>query len=150
MIDTARLLIESLAPHVPSAVAALRRDLDSAYDARPVSAAAARRWLERLAASIAAAAIEIAHRYDAADVALVVDETRMWIEALDVQCQAALDELTLFAPWLQLPDLEETLAALPLLSSIPTLRGSELAQKTGQRAPVMPESVDFPPLPEKK
>jgi hypothetical protein len=94
MIDTARLLIDSLAHHVPPTVAELRRHLDSAYDARPVSAAAARRWLERLAASIAAAAIEIAHRYDAADVALVADETRMWIEALDVQCQAALDELT--------------------------------------------------------
>jgi hypothetical protein len=122
MIDTARLLVESLTPHVPPPVAELRRQLDSAYDARPVSAEAARRWLERLAASIAAAAMEIAHRDTPNDVALVADETRMWIEALDVQCQAALDELTLFAPWLQLPDLEETLAALPLLSSIPTLR----------------------------
>ena len=124
MIDTARLLIDSLAPHVPPAVAELRRHLDSAYDARPVSAAAARRWLERLAASIAAAAIDDraplrCHRCRASS------STRraMWIEALDVQCQAALDELILFAPWLQLPDLEEALAELPLLSPIPTLRG---------------------------
>ena len=35
-------------------------------------------------------------------------------------------------------------------ASVQTLRGSELAEQTGQRAPVMPESVDFPPLPEKK
>ncbi len=122
MIDTARLLIDALAPHVPPAVVELRRQLDSAYDARPVSAAAARRWLERLGASIAAVAIDIAHRYDATDVGIVADETRMWVEALDVQCQAALDELILFAPWLQLPDLEEALAELPLLSPIPTLR----------------------------
>ena len=31
-----------------------------------------------------------------------------------------------------------------------TLRGSTLAQATGQRAPAMPEHVEFPPLPEKK
>lgn len=31
-----------------------------------------------------------------------------------------------------------------------TLRGSVLAEETGQRAPVMPEHVDFPPPPEKK
>jgi len=31
-----------------------------------------------------------------------------------------------------------------------TLRGSVLAVKTGQSAPAMPDSVDFPPLPEKK
>ncbi len=31
-----------------------------------------------------------------------------------------------------------------------TLRGSILAEQTGQRAPTMPDHVDFPPLPEKK
>ncbi len=31
-----------------------------------------------------------------------------------------------------------------------TLRGSVLAEQTGQRAPAMPDHVDFPPLPEKK
>ena len=35
-------------------------------------------------------------------------------------------------------------------ASVQTLRGSILAEETGQRAPVMPESVEFPPLPEKK
>jgi len=33
---------------------------------------------------------------------------------------------------------------------VPTLRGSVLAEHTGQRAPTMPEHVDIPPLPEKK
>jgi hypothetical protein len=122
MIDTARVLVDSLAPHVPRAFVELRRQLDSAYDARPVSAAAARRWLERLAAAIAAVAVDIAHRPDAADLPLAANEARLWIEALDVQCQAALERLILIAPWLQLPDLEEALSELPQLSSVPTLR----------------------------
>ena len=35
-------------------------------------------------------------------------------------------------------------------ASVPTLRGSVLAEHTDQRAPTMPNSVEFPPLPEKK
>ena len=35
-------------------------------------------------------------------------------------------------------------------TSAMTLRGSVLAGQTGQTAPVMPDHVDFPPLPEKK
>ena len=35
-------------------------------------------------------------------------------------------------------------------ASEPTLRGSVLAEHTGQRAPVMPDTIEFPPLPEKK
>ena len=45
-------------------------------------------------------------------------------------------------------DLPERVAAPT--ASVPTLRGSLLAERTGQRAPVMPESVDFPPLPAKR
>jgi len=37
----------------------------------------------------------------------------------------------------------------PSLSEM-TLRGSVLAEKSGQSAPAMPDHVDFPPLPEKK
>jgi len=35
-------------------------------------------------------------------------------------------------------------------ASVPTLRGSVLAERTEQRAPTMPETYDIPPLPEKK
>ncbi len=35
-------------------------------------------------------------------------------------------------------------------ASVPTLRGSVLAEHTGQRAPTMPASFEIPPLPEKK
>lgn len=47
-----------------------------------------------------------------------------------------------------LPDLADRVEA-PTASE-PTLRGAVLAEQTGQRAPVMPETVAFPPLPEKK
>jgi NADH-quinone oxidoreductase subunit E len=46
------------------------------------------------------------------------------------------------------PDLEDRVEA-PTASE-PTLRGALPAEQTGQRAPVMPETVEFPPLPEKK
>ena len=85
--------------------------------------------------------IDIAHRYDATDVRIVADDARMWIEALDVQCQSALDELILFAPWLQLPGLEAVLAELPLLSPVPTLR--ELTNLMPRLAPELdPAAVD--------
>ncbi len=35
-------------------------------------------------------------------------------------------------------------------ASVPTLRGSVLAERTDQQAPAMPEHTEFPPLPEKK
>jgi cellobiose phosphorylase len=133
MIDTAMLLIESLGPHAPPSAVELRRQLDSAYDARPASAAAVRRWLERIAASIAAVSVEIARRGDAGDASVAADEARMWIEALDVQCQAALDDLIVVAPWLQLPDVEGALADLPLLAPVHTLR--ELTNLAARLAP---------------
>ena len=47
-----------------------------------------------------------------------------------------------------LPDLEERVQAPT--ASAPTLRGAVLAEHTDQRAPTMPDRVEFPPLPEKK
>ena len=47
-----------------------------------------------------------------------------------------------------MPDLVAEVAGPS--ASVMTLRGSTLAEQTGQTAPAMPEHVDFPPLPEKK
>ncbi|WP_354528243.1 NAD(P)H-dependent oxidoreductase subunit E [Nakamurella sp. UYEF19] len=47
-----------------------------------------------------------------------------------------------------MPDLVAEVAG-PSVSEM-TLRGSVLAEQTNQTAPVMPEHVEFPPLPEKK
>ncbi|MEO8675191.1 MAG: glucoamylase family protein, partial [Casimicrobiaceae bacterium] len=113
-VDTARVLVDSFGAGVPAVALQLRRALDSAYDARPVSAASAHRWLTRLEGEIAAVAAHIA--------AAPASEARVWIDALTIQCRSALDELALFAPWLERPELEEALALLPVLSPIPTLR----------------------------
>ncbi len=47
-----------------------------------------------------------------------------------------------------MPDL--TAEVLGPSASEQTLRGSTLAEQSGQTAPAMPDQVDFPPLPEKK
>src|ERR1700712_3122980 len=47
-----------------------------------------------------------------------------------------------------MPDLVAEVAGPS--ASVMTLRGSTLAEQTGQTAPAMPDHVDFPPLPEKK
>jgi len=120
-VDTARVLVDSLGADVPAAVAQLCRDLDSAFDARPATAAAALRWLNRLGAAIAAAAADIAGRTGTGE-APAATEAHAWVQALDLQCRSARDELLLFAPWLELPALEETLAELPVLARVPTLR----------------------------
>ena len=54
-------------------------------------------------------------------------------------------ELEIAGIFTNLPDRVDAPTA-----SVPTLRGSVLAERTGQRAPTMPESFDIPPLPEKK
>jgi len=54
-------------------------------------------------------------------------------------------ELEIAGVFTDLPERVEAPTA-----SVQTLRGSTLAEHTGQRAPVMPESVEFPPLPVKK
>ena len=54
-------------------------------------------------------------------------------------------ELEIAGVFTDLPERVEAPTA-----SVPTLRGSVLAEHTGQRAPTMPEHADIPPLPEKK
>jgi cellobiose phosphorylase len=119
-IDTARVLVDSLGTEVPASVVELMRALDAAHAARPATAAAARDSLVQLAAAIASADTDIAG--SAAPTQAAENEAHDWIKALAAQCRGALDDLTLLAPWLQLPSLEVTLAELPMLAPIPTLR----------------------------
>ncbi|HEY4998879.1 MAG TPA: glucoamylase family protein, partial [Usitatibacter sp.] len=122
-VDTARVLADSLGDDVPAAVMRLARDLDSAYDARPATVVAARRWLDRVSAAIAAADASIAGGPNAGEAPALSSEPRAWIEALAMQCRGAQDELTRFAPWLLAPGCEELLAEFPILAPIPTLHG---------------------------
>ena len=48
--DTARALAEAIGGNIPAPLSHLLRDLETAYDSRPTTIAAAREWLDRLGA----------------------------------------------------------------------------------------------------
>ncbi|MGH8760919.1 MAG: glucoamylase family protein, partial [Burkholderiales bacterium] len=99
-------------------LAQLQKDLESAYDSRPATVAAARGWLARLAASAAEVAGSLA--------AAPESEAKWWAQALARQSRGALDELTFLAPWSLLPAAPGALGDFPGIGEIPTLR--ELAR----------------------
>ena len=119
--DTLRVLadaVDTVGGPDPAKLAQLRRDLDSAYDARPASVEAMGRWLERLARS----ARELS---GAAGAPTEVTAAQRWATAFARQCHSALDELALFSPWRLLSAGATAGAAIadhPGLHAIPTLR----------------------------
>jgi len=121
-VDTAGVLVEALGADVPAAVAQLVRDVDSAFDSRPATAATAHYWLTRLAADIAAVIAHFTAPAGNEETPSAVNEAHAWVRALAGQCESAAGELKLFAPWLERPDLERLLVELPALVSNPTLR----------------------------
>ncbi|MFI4952687.1 MAG: GH36-type glycosyl hydrolase domain-containing protein, partial [Burkholderiales bacterium] len=131
-VDTVQVLVDPLGDDIPQAVRELARDVDAARDARPATTAAALHWFDRLAAATAGAAACVTGRTGAVEVP-AANEAPWWVNAMAVQCQSALDELTLLAPWVRTPTLDETLAGLGVLSPIPTLR--ELANLMPTLAP---------------
>ncbi|MEO8738666.1 MAG: glucoamylase family protein [Casimicrobiaceae bacterium] len=122
LVDTGRVLTEALGAEIPPAIAQLGRELDSAYDAQPATAVAAKRRLDRLAASIAAAELEFAGLDNARNSQGSISAGRVWLDAIGTECRAALDELVRFTPWVELPYCDVLVQAFPLLSHMPTLR----------------------------
>jgi cellobiose phosphorylase len=122
-VDTARVLVDALGDGATPAVAKLMRDLEGACDARPATLPTTRQWLDRLSASIIAVERDVVVSTGADETAEAASEARAWVQALSAQCQSAQDELALFAPWVELTALDDTLAALPMLNAIPSLRG---------------------------
>ena len=51
--DTLRSLADAVGGTAPSSLVRLQRDLETAYDSRPATIAAARQWLDRLDARVA-------------------------------------------------------------------------------------------------
>ena len=121
LLDTTRVLVDSMGSDVSAAVVQLLHDVESACDARPVTSTAVRDSLEQLETSIAAVDLEIGAG-SAAHSLPDAPEARAWIDALALQVRAALAELSLFAPWLRLESCNEMVAALSVLDRIPTLR----------------------------
>ncbi|MGH2359679.1 MAG: glucoamylase family protein, partial [bacterium] len=136
--DTLRILVDAAAGAASPQLAQLQKDLESAYDSRPATVAAARRWLERLAASAA----EVAGSFDAAP----ESEAKWWAQALARQCRGALDELTFLAPWSLLPAAPSGLSDFPDIGEIPTLR--ELARLEVEWLPAIGRRLDADATPE--
>ncbi len=116
--DTMRVLMETTEGNPSAELARLRRDIESAYDARPATIAALLSWLEKLTSS----AKTLADQVSTGSSATVGDEFNWWSQALLGQCQDALDELTFLLPWAQLPGPHESLDELPGFAAIPSLR----------------------------
>ncbi|MGE5531313.1 MAG: glucoamylase family protein, partial [Bacteroidota bacterium] len=69
-----------------------------------------------------------------------------WARALARQCQDALDELTLLAPWVLLPAAPRGLSDLPDSSVIPTLR--QLARLEAEWSPLIEQRLKADATPE--
>ena len=132
LTDTLRALADAIGGTAPAPLARLRRDLETAYDSRPASIAAAREWLERLATGVVEVAAYVAKIPGAASASetAAASESAFWVAALDRQCRTLLDELAFLVPWSALPAAPEGSSELPGLRGIPTLR--ELAALEAQ------------------
>ena len=115
LCDTLRVLLDAAGVTAPAQLAQLQKDLESACKSRPVTLTAMRLCLDRLAASAA----DISARIDADP----ESQAAWWANALARQCQAALDELGLLAPWTELPSSQHRLSESFSFDDIPTLRG---------------------------
>lgn len=111
--DTMAIVMDIAADRSTPALIQLRRDIESAYDARPTTLAIAHCWLEKLSNSAEA----LASQFSISTAATPDDELNSWIQALFRQCQAAFNELTFLTPWM--PDWSHD---IPGCGVIPTLR----------------------------
>ena len=136
--DTVRILMDAAGEAASPRLAQLQKDLESAYDSRPATLAAAQTWLARLASSAA----EIAGSFDAAP----ESDAKWWAQALARQCRRALDELMFLAPWLLLPAAPNGLSGFPHSDEIPTLR--ELARLEMELLPAIERRRDAGATPE--
>jgi hypothetical protein len=101
LTDTLRALADAIGGTAPAPLTRLRRDLETAYDSRPASIAAAREWLERLATGVVEVAAYVAKIPGAASASetAAASESAFWVAALDRQCRTLLDELAFLVPW---------------------------------------------------
>ncbi len=122
LADTLRALRD-----VPDAAAAppllrLQHELESAFDSRPATVDAFRRWLDRLSIGTAEVAAHLAPAPASGAAVEAAGEVTFWVEALQRQLAAMRDDLQFLAPWSALPAAPADLAALPPVPTLPTLR----------------------------
>ncbi|MDR3641600.1 MAG: glucoamylase family protein, partial [Humidesulfovibrio sp.] len=114
----AKIPAADLGTDAPALLAGLRHDLKTILRARPATLSATRLCLERLAGAIETLAATLNARHAAPD-----NEPGWWVRALADQCRDALGELDLLAPWTAQTSALGTLADIPALEGMPTLRG---------------------------
>jgi len=115
LADTAMILKDVAGEPTPAELVQFTMDLESMRSSLPNGTLlAVRKCLERLAISARelACCLKVAPESNAA----------WWARSLAEQCRAAIDELTLLAPWAVPFPLEQTLDEFPSLRDIPTLR----------------------------
>ena len=124
--DTLRTLSDAVGGSSLAPLVRLQRDLEAAYDSQPSTIAAAKLWLDRLAASVAELATHVAGIPSpdsaSAPVPAPASEAAFWADALVRQCRIMQDEFTYLAPWSALPAAPSGVADLPGIREIPTLR----------------------------
>ena len=120
--DTLRILAEAAGDAGATPLTRLRRDLESAYDSRPATIEAARRWLERLTAGAAEVAAHFGDSLADGNATAAGSETTWWSRALVRQCRSLQDELLFLLPWLMLPAAPSGISPLAHADAIPTLR----------------------------
>jgi cyclic beta-1,2-glucan synthetase len=101
--DTFEILADSIDGVAAGSMAEFRKELASASAALPRNLPADRLSLVRLAAISGRLVTQVAGGFKARVDSVPESEASEWAQALNKQCQAALDELYLFAPWLTLP-----------------------------------------------
>jgi cellobiose phosphorylase len=113
--DTAMILMEVSGDRIPEEIVQLRKDMESIRYSPPDGTLWA---LRESLARMAMTAGEVVRCFEAAP----DSESAWWARSLAEQCRAAIDELTVLAPWVQPLPLEQILYEFPYFREIQTLR----------------------------
>ena len=139
--DTLRILVDAAGKAAPIQLDQLQKELASASVSRPITLAAARLYLGRLATS----AVEVVGSFDVDP----ASQASGWASAFARQCQDALDELTFLTPWTLLPPTSpDKRNDFGGLDEIPTL--NELAGFEGEWLPAIEDRLSSEATPEGK
>jgi len=136
--DTLKILMDAAKGSALPQLAQLQKDMESASYSRPTTLEAARLYLIRLATSAA----EVVNGVDADP----ESQGKWWARAFTRQCQDAIDELTLLAPWTVLPPSPKRLSDFQGIGYIPTLR--ELARLEMELLPAIEHRLGLDATPE--
>jgi cyclic beta-1,2-glucan synthetase len=130
--DTVRALEDAVGETSPASLAHFQQYLESAYASQPTTLTAARLCLDRLAT--------IAEEVLASVKASPESQATWWARALARQCQDALADLILLAPWSLLSASQNRLNECAHIDEIPTLR--ELARLDEVCLPAIEHRLD--------